>query len=868
MIAAAAKKEEGRPGESGPQINTQCREEHCERKFNAGEPGAQVAKFSALVSSRPMGKRVWLEGGVLRKEVRRPQKVFTHVPVEVASIEDLADAFGQANSQTVFVTGLHPSEEGVQIRRDKAEFGLDHGAGVMFLDNDTHPGGDQFASLYAKGCPALAGASYVHSPSSGAYIYDTDGLEVVGAKGQHYAVPVLDAADTPRAIEALHERCILAGLGVAAISASGLVRIKSPVDTAMATVQQPLFHGVDAIGGLVQRKKPHIKAHQGRAFLFDTRLIKSLSASERTQLQAIEDDLRQQVEQEASQIRERWLADREAEVSFANAVSLGEARAKLEKTLHLSAGSGANIDLWAGMKIQFDKLGLVDVADVLADPDRYHGQTCDDPMEPSYKPGTQVAICYSKSKDGTPHPHPGIHSFAHGARNVYHLKRDLRHIVTDLEAAERAHVARLAVGQGVGGSNAEEGLQGDEGSISAVSSDLAGLHAPLARPDATARQVFGVGEFMTEFKPMHWVWQKVLAKGWFYALAAKPGSGKTAVALLLALRVAMGQPLHGKKTSKGRVLFLAGENPQDVRGRFDALLRAHDLSLADVEGRVYFTQSPFNIDSHDSLKAFVQDASQYRPFDLCIIDTQKAHSGAEDEDDNGSSHALAMAMREMGRAIGDPCILTLSHPTKTPTKESLLPRGGSAFTGSIDGVLCLWRERRGDPSELFTHADKFRGQSFEGHFFNLEEVEHPAIVDNFGDPATSVVAKEASDCPAVGNLETTKQDIGRLVRRDKVLGAVVALEEGGLLCLRKQIKERVGGKSETFTDLMAGLLEEGALVEVPIPMDVHEKLGLNNSQKTVILPRVVNPDSYFNRLIPLHTKKGITEPTFAGGGHE
>jgi hypothetical protein len=366
--------------------------------------------------------------------------------------------------------------------------------------------------------------------------------------------------------------------------------------------------------------------------------------------------------------------------------------------------------------------------------------------------------------------------------------------VMDLEAAKRAQEARSAA---VKASSA--------GEVDQVTGE--GWSGPVV-----ARHVFGVGQFMSEMTPKFWILQKVLAKGWLYALAASPGAGKTAVALLLTLRAAMGQQFMGRKVSKSKVLYLCGENPQDVRGRFDALLRRHSMTLADVEGQVFFTKSPFNIDDKQDLDAFIADAQQHDPFDLCIIDTQKAHSGAEDEDNNSESHELAQAMRRLGVGIGDPCILTLSHPTKTPTRDTLLPRGGSSFTGSIDGVLCLWKADRGAPSELFSHKDKFRGKAFEGEFFQLDEDEHPTLVDNFGDPDVTVVASEMTGHADISAIQRTVADSGNAIVLDKIREA----------CLRGELRSKTEwaselGKKSDYLRVLNGLVTSGQLVGVPCP---------------------------------------------------
>ena len=83
------------------------------------------------------------------------------------------------------------------------------------------------------------------------------------------------------------------------------------------------------------------------------------------------------------------------------------------------------------------------VGDVLADPERFEGETLADPLE-----GVEYGRCKAKimrRADGT----PWIHSFAHG-RTIYELKHDAASVRKAMEAAAKeetvATFARLAVG--------------------------------------------------------------------------------------------------------------------------------------------------------------------------------------------------------------------------------------------------------------------------------------------------------------------------------------------------------------------------------------------------------------------------------------
>jgi hypothetical protein len=793
--------------------------------FNVREDAEQVARFTALCATRPVAKRYELNDGKLQSKPVHSETYFRNVPVEVACIEDLAVAFSEADAKVIFAGGMSDAAAGAEIRRKKEEMPFRKQPGVMFLDNDVQAGGDQFAKLYAAACPAMASASYVHSPSSSAWILrESDGEVLRGAGGQHYAVPVLDAMDIPRALEALHHRCVLAGLGSIKVSERGVPLERSPVDLAMKTGSQPLFTRVDLGQGLVQAKDAQITAHAGEVFLFDTSLIKSLSAYELTQYRSVIATLKAAKAVESEAVGAQWVAERVQDVAKAQRMDKVAATEYLQKLQKVVIRDKAHTDLVAGIKLVFES-GDVDVAEVLANPVKYHDKPCADPLEPSYRGGVGTAKFYAFDASGKPHATPLVSSMAHGVTTIFHLKKDLSHIEVNITAAKAAQYAR----------SAEAGVQVPVEAIEPHGGAVAAAGASEVRAPV-ARKVFRAGEFMSEMTPKFWILQRVLAKGWLYALAASPGAGKTAVALLLTLRAAMGREFMGRKVTKSKVLYLCGENPQDVRGRFDALLRKHEMTLADVDGQVFFTQSPFNIDDRQDLDAFIADAQQHGPFDLCIIDTQKAHSGAEDENDTSGQHELAQAMRRLGAGIGDPCILTLSHPTKNAGKDNLLPRGGSSFTGSIDGVLCLWREGRGAPSEMFSHRDKFRGKAFEGEFFKMDEVEHPTLLDNFGDADVTVVASEL----------TGQADISGILKAVDNGNTAIVMDKIREACLRGELLSKTAwatelGKKSDYLHVLNGLVTSGQLVGVPCQGAlVGKRQGLD-----VLVPQSVSVDVAF-----------------------
>lgn len=78
-------------------------------------------------------------------------------------------------------------------------------------------------------------------------------------------------------------------------------------------------------------------------------------------------------------------------------------------------------------------------------------------------------------------------------------------------------------------------------------------------------------DFIRTFVPPDYLIDGLLQRQFLYSLTGKTGAGKTAIALLFAACVALGRTIDGREFCKGRVLYLAGENPIDVQMRWIAM---------------------------------------------------------------------------------------------------------------------------------------------------------------------------------------------------------------------------------------------------------------------------------------------------------
>jgi len=256
-------------------------------------------------------------------------------------------------------------------------------------------------------------------------------------------------------------------------------------------------------------------------------------------------------------------------------------------------------------------------------------------------------------------------------------------------------------------------------------------------------KVLSKAEFLAGFVPPDYLVDGVLQRRFVYSLTARTGDGKTAIALALARAVGSVDPdarFGPHAVEKGKVLYFVGENPDDVRCRIigDDSTRSDDPE----PDRIYFIPGVFDI---AGLRAeIIAMTDQIGGVDLVIVDTSAAYFLKDDENSNPQIGAHARMLRSLTKLPGNPCVLTLCHPTKHVTDPSqLVPRGGGAFLNEMDGNLTGWKH----DENLVTlhHSDKFRGPGFEPITFKLEKITTEKLVDSDGRKLPTVHAVAISE---------------------------------------------------------------------------------------------------------------------------
>ena len=256
------------------------------------------------------------------------------------------------------------------------------------------------------------------STSAGIYNRETGERFRTGG-GQHLYVLVRDGSDIPRFLRALQARAWKAGLGWIMIGKRGARLIRSIIDVSVGSPERLVFEGKPLVKAPLAQDQEERRpiAHDGD--LIDTRIAcPDLTEAEETEfnrsVEAAKVELQPEVEKAVVAAAE-GLAKK-------HSISVERAREVIE------ASTRGELLSWDSVHFDDDALGVVSVADILADPERYHGETLADPVE-----GRDYGTCKGKvfyNRGGS----VIINSFAHGG-GTYTLKHCPEYVALKVEEA-------------------------------------------------------------------------------------------------------------------------------------------------------------------------------------------------------------------------------------------------------------------------------------------------------------------------------------------------------------------------------------------------------------------------------------------------
>lgn len=240
-------------------------------------------------------------------------------------------------------------------------------------------------------------------------------------------------------------------------------------------------------------------------------------------------------------------------------------------------------------------------------------------------------------------------------------------------------------------------------------------------------KLISAADFIRGYVAPDFVIDGIVQRGFVYSMTGRTGDGKTALAIYLSIKEgAAGQ----------RIVYLAGENPDDIRAR--VIMTCEKYTLEPEELSVHFIAGTFDIGK--AIETISAQVEAIGGADIVFVDTSAAYFQGSDENSNTEAIRWAKELRALTSLPGNPAVIVLAHPIKAAKQKSdLIPRGGGAFIAEVDGNLTVFSEDKGETFELHW-VGKLRGPGFEPKYFRTEERNSSKVVDKHGVLIPSVVA--------------------------------------------------------------------------------------------------------------------------------
>lgn len=180
---------------------------------------------------------------------------------------------------------------------------------------------------------------------------------------------------------------------------------------------------------------------------------------------------------------------------------------------------------------------------------------------------------------------------------------------------------------------------------------------------------------------LEWLIEGVVPTPGLVVLYGEPGSGKTFVALSMALTAASGQTWLGRATLQTKALYVAAEGVLGLKNR----IMAHRHRRGLVNDNVRFVASPIAIMDPAQIKALLAELKQqdFEP-GLIVVDTLARVALGADENNAKDMGRVVDGLDELKRQTGA-TVMVIHHTRKDGGSE----RGSSALRGAADAmILC------------------------------------------------------------------------------------------------------------------------------------------------------------------------------------
>lgn len=267
-------------------------------------------------------------------------------------------------------------------------------------------------------------------------------------------------------------------------------------------------------------------------------------------------------------------------------------------------------------------------------------------------------------------------------------------------------------------------------------------------------------DIWSEQKRQDWLIQGVVERGSMGVLYGPPKTGKSFLALDMALHLAHGIDWCGHRVPEGGVpvFYVAGEGRTGVERRIAGWRLEHGIT---GPSRLWVSAGNIviNDESFGSVVKFIETLPEDDRPQLLIGDTWSRMLGGEVDENSNTETASAVKRLDHVKEKLNLTIMLIHH---TPKGDSTTMRGASSLQGAVDFSMSV---SQANDSVVLTSRDQKDGTGFSEKAFQLISYTLPEemYLDNFGDASITAVARLSDEDTAQahrklnGNAERLEQ---------------------------------------------------------------------------------------------------------------
>ena len=191
-------------------------------------------------------------------------------------------------------------------------------------------------------------------------------------------------------------------------------------------------------------------------------------------------------------------------------------------------------------------------------------------------------------------------------------------------------------------------------------------------------------DYLINMPPVQWMVEGLLTRHGFAVMYGAPGTGKSFLAIDIAMSLAHGTSWQARETRQGAVLYIAGEGVGGLGKRIKAWRLHHS-----IEARSGLTILPTAVNFRDQTeveKLMRTIDSLNKNFSCVVVDTV-ARALLGGEENSATDMGLFVAACDAIKAHCGCGLLAIHHANKTATGGINSMRGSSALAGAADTVL-------------------------------------------------------------------------------------------------------------------------------------------------------------------------------------